>query len=88
MFATLLIKIRAIMNKIVLQSGLLVFFFSIIFFTQRGMPLERILLNSFAIFIIVTAMLSFIVLGIIKAINRNSYNKMNEYSDHLAGKEK
>ena len=73
------------MNKIVLQFGLLVFFFSIIFFTQRGMTLERILLNSFAIFIIVTSMLSVIVIGLIKAINKNSLSKLGDISEHLIG---
>jgi hypothetical protein len=76
------------MNKIILQTGLLIFFFSVIYFTQRGMPLERILLNSFVIFIILTSMLSIIVIGIIKAINRNSLNKLGDYSENLAGKTK
>lgn len=75
------------MNKIILQAGLLVFFFSVIYFTQRGMPFEKILLNSFVIFIILTTMLSVIVIGIIKAINKNSFNKLGGYSDGLAGKE-
>lgn len=76
------------MNKIILQSGLLIFFFSVIYFTQRGMSMEKILLNSFVIFIIVTSMLSIIVIGIIKAINRNSLNKLGDYSENLAGKSK
>jgi hypothetical protein len=76
------------MNKIILQTGLLIFFFSVIYFTQRGMTLEKILLNSFVIFIIVTSMLSIIVIGIIKAINRNSLNKLGDYSENLAGKTK
>ncbi len=76
------------MNKIVLQFGLLVFFFSIIYFTQRGMSIEKIVLNSFAIFILVTSMLSLIVIGLIKAINRNSLNKLGDISEHLAGTKK
>lgn len=76
------------MNKIILQAGLLVFFFSIIYFTQRGMALEKILLNSFIIFIILTSMLSIIVIGIIKAINKNSLSKLSDYSENLAGKSK
>lgn len=73
------------MNKIVLQFGLLIFFFSIIFFTQRSLPIEKVLLNSFAIFILVTTMLSLIVIGLIKAINNNSLSKLSDISDHLAG---
>jgi hypothetical protein len=73
------------MNKIVLQFGLLIFFFSVIFFTQRELPVEKVLLNSFAIFILVTTMLSLIVIGLIKAINNNSLSKLGDISDHLAG---
>ena len=73
------------MNKIVLQVGLLVFFFSVIFFTQRGLVIEKVLLNSFAIFILVTTMLSLIVIGLIKAINNNSLSKLGDISDNLAG---
>lgn len=76
------------MNKIVLQFGLLTFFFSVIFFTQRGMPVEKVLINSFAIFILLTTMLSIIVIGLIKAINRNSLNKLGDISEHLAGNKK
>ena len=73
------------MNKIVLQFGLLVFFFSVIFFTQRGLVIDKVLLNSFAIFILVTTMLSLIVIGLIKAINNNSLSKLGDISDNLAG---
>ncbi|PKL83976.1 MAG: hypothetical protein CVV24_02360 [Ignavibacteriae bacterium HGW-Ignavibacteriae-3] len=76
------------MNKIIFQTGLLVFFFSVIYFTQKGLPLEKILLNSFVVFIILTSMLSIIVIGIIKAINNNSINKLSDYSENLAGKSK
>lgn len=73
------------MNKIVLQFGLLVFFFSIIFFTQRGLPIEKVLLNSFAIFILFTTMLSLILIGLIKAINKNSIDKLEEINEQIAG---
>lgn len=73
------------MNKIVLQFGLLVFFFSIIFFTQKGLPIEKVLLNSFAIFILLTTMLSLILIGLIKAINKNSIDKLEEMSNQIAG---
>jgi len=73
------------MNKIVLQFGLLIFFFAVIFFTQRGLPIEKVLLNSFAIFILITTMLSLIVIGLVKAINNNSLNKLSGISDQLAG---
>lgn len=73
------------MNKIVLQFGLLVFFFSIIFFTQKGLPIENVLLNSIAIFILLTTMLSLLLIGLIKAINKNSIDKLEEMSEQIAG---
>ena len=76
------------MNKIVLQFGLLFFFFSIIYFTQRGMEFDKILMNSFLVFIILTTMLSIIVIGLIKAINKNSFNKLSDYPDNIAGNKK
>ena len=76
------------MNKIVLQFGLLFFFFSIIYFTQRGMEFDKILFNSFLVFIILTTMLSFIVIGLIKAINKNSFNKLSDYPDNIVGNKK
>ena len=76
------------MNKIVLQFGLLFFFFSIIYFTQRGMEFDKILLNSFLVFIILTSMLSIVVIGLIKAINKNSFNKLSDYPDNIAGNKK
>jgi hypothetical protein len=76
------------MNKIILQFGILVFLFSFIYFSQRGMGIEKTLINSFAIFILLTIMLSILVIALIKAINRNSFNKLNELSDNLAGNKK
>jgi len=52
------------------------------------MGLEKTLFNSFAIFIFLTIMLSILVIALIKAINRNSYNKLHELSDNLAGNKK
>ena len=33
-------------------------------------------------------MLSIIVIGLIKAINKNSFNKLNDYPDNIAGNKK
>jgi amino acid transporter len=73
------------MNKIILQTGLLVFFFSVIYFTQKGVAIESVLLNSFVIFIMLTVLLSLIVIGLIKSINKNSFEKINRYTNDLAG---
>lgn len=76
------------MNKIILQFGILIFFFSVIYFVQKGTELEKIILNSFAIFIFLTVMLSIITIGLIKAINKNSYDKINSYTDDITGNTK
>ncbi|MFZ5947785.1 MAG: hypothetical protein ACOYU5_07430 [Stygiobacter sp.] len=76
------------MNKIILNFGLLVFFFSIIFFTQKGLPIEKVLLNSFAIFILLTTMLSLIVIGLIKAINKNSIDRLESMTEQSVGNKK
>lgn len=76
------------MNKIILQAGLLVFFFSVIYFVQKGIAIESVLLNSFVIFIMLTVLLSIIVIGLIKSINKNSIDKINRYTNDLAGTNK
>lgn len=76
------------MNKIILNFGLLVFFFSIIFFTQKGLSIEKVLLNSFAIFILLTTMLSLIVIGLIKAINKNSLDRLESMTEQTVGNKK
>jgi hypothetical protein len=52
------------------------------------MEFDKILLNSFLVFIILTTMLSIIVIGLIKAINKNSFNKLSDYPDKIAGNKK
>ncbi|MDQ7817324.1 MAG: hypothetical protein RDU14_09915 [Melioribacteraceae bacterium] len=76
------------MNKIIFLVGLLVFFFSIIYFTQKGIGVEKVLFNSFMIFILLTVLLSLITIGLIKSINKNSFDKINSYSNDLAGNNK
>lgn len=76
------------MNKIILQFGLLVFLFSIIYFVQKGASLDKIILNSLAIFIFLTVMLSILTIGLIKAINKNSFDKINSYTEDLTGRNK
>ncbi len=85
MFESVAVKKGEWMNKIILQAGLLVFFFSVIYFTQKGVAIESVLLNSFVIFIMLTVLLSLIAIGLIKSINKNSFEKINRYSNDLAG---
>lgn len=54
------------MYKIVLQFGLLVFFFSVIYFSQREISLEKVLFYSFLTFIITMTILSGIAIGLTK----------------------
>lgn len=59
------------MNKILIQFGLLIFCFTLIFFSQRGMPLQDVVLKSFIVFVAITIVLSVVVLFVLKMINKN-----------------
>jgi len=67
------------MNKIILNVGLLIFFLSIIIFSQQGMLVEDILLKSFIIFFVATLMLTVLALSFIRAINKTSVEKQKNY---------
>lgn len=58
------------MNKILIQFGLLIFCFALIFFSQRGMPLQDVILKSFIVFVAITIVLSVVVLFLLKMINK------------------
>ncbi len=58
------------MNKVILQFGLLIFCFALIFFSQRGMPLFDVVLKSFVVFVTLTIVLGVVVLSILKMINK------------------
>jgi hypothetical protein len=67
------------MNKIILNIGLLIFFLSIIVFSQQGMLVEDVLLKSFIIFFVATLMLTVLALSFIRAINKTSIEKQKNY---------
>ena len=67
------------MNRIILNVGLLIFFVSIIIFSQQGMLVEDILLKSFIIFFVATLMLTILALSFIRAINKASMERQKNY---------
>jgi hypothetical protein len=69
------------MNKIILNIGLLIFCFSIIFFSQRQMPFAEVLIKSFIVFISSTVILSVTAIVLVKLIQKTS-NHTSENSDH------
>ena len=73
------------MNKIVLNIGLLVFFLAILFFSQRGMLIEDVLIRAFSIFIVVTIMSGIFVLVFVKSINKTTLEKGNENKEDNIG---
>lgn len=73
------------MNKIVLSFGLLVFFISLVVFSQQGMSTTDILFKSFIVFFLVTLMSSILALAFIKAINKASEEKLKKLNDNLIG---
>ncbi len=73
------------MNKIVLNFGLLVFFLSLVFFSQQGLPIEDVFLKAFLIFVSVTLILGVITILFIKAINKTALEKGKNLNDNLHG---
>ncbi|MBU2492251.1 MAG: hypothetical protein KJ571_06460 [Bacteroidetes bacterium] len=70
------------MNKIVLYFGLLVFFISIIIFSQQGLLIHDVLLRSIAVFIVVTIMLSILAIAFLKAINKATMDKEKHFDEN------
>jgi hypothetical protein len=73
------------MNKIIMNIGLLLFFLAVIFFSQRELPVQDVLLRSFAIFICGTAMLAILGIIFIRSINKTALNKSTKASENLSG---
>lgn len=74
------------MNKIVLNFGLLVFFISMIIFSQKGWMLDQILLKSFIVFVVITVMFSILALVFVKAINKTTFEKGKHSNQNIMGK--
>jgi hypothetical protein len=73
------------MNKIVFNFGLLVFFISIILFSQKDLVWTDVLLRSFVVFIVVTLMLGILAISFVKAINKTSLNRDANIKNNLIG---
>ena len=73
---------RNVMNKIVLNFGLLIFFIAVIIFSQKGMLVQDVLLRSFVIFFVVTVMFSILAITFIKAINKTSIDKQKRSNEN------
>jgi hypothetical protein len=69
------------MNKIILHFGLLVFFLSIIFFSQRGMMLQDVILKSFVIFIVLTVILNVVAIIFIRSVNKTATEKNKKFQE-------
>lgn len=69
------------MNKLVLNIGLLSFFLAIIYFSQRGLAIEDVVIRSFAVFVILTILLGILALLFLKAINKTSQKKSNSLAN-------
>lgn len=76
------------MNKIIVQIGLLVFFISIIFFGQKEMAIQDILVRSLVLFAASTIMLSLLYLVFVRSINKAAVSKRKSFSDNIGGDSK
>ncbi len=75
------------MNKIILNFGLLVFFISLIIFSQKGWMLDQVLLKSFIVFVVITVMFSILAITFVKAINKSTFEKAKHSNENLTGKD-
>jgi len=73
------------MSKIIFNFGLLIFFISIVIFTQKGMMVQDVIIKSTIIFLVVTILFSVITLTFIKAINKAFGSKQNNINQELVG---
>jgi len=74
------------MNKIIVNFGMLVFFLSIVIFSQKGLMIQDILIRSAIIFVVVTIMFSVLALAFVKAVNKTASEKQtNTIHQKLAG---
>jgi hypothetical protein len=71
------------MNKIIVQIGLLVFFISVIFFSQKEMAIQDILVRSLVLFVASTIMLSLLYLVFVRSINKMAVSKRKSFSDNI-----
>ncbi|MDP4172792.1 MAG: hypothetical protein Q8933_02380 [Bacteroidota bacterium] len=71
------------MNKIILHTGLLIFFISVIFFSQKGMALQDIIIRSLVVFVVSTIMLSILVLVVVRSINKTSLSKSKSITETI-----
>ncbi len=76
------------MNKIVLNFGLLVFFISMIIYSQKGLDIIDVFIRSFALFMVVTVMFTIISIIFIKAINDASARKARQMNEKFIGNNK
>jgi len=73
------------MNKIVFRFGLLIFFISVIIFSQSGMDLIDVLFKSFIVFFVITVMFSILAIAFVKAINKTSVERVKKVNENLIG---
>ncbi|MGE5497757.1 MAG: hypothetical protein ACM3Q2_06800 [Syntrophothermus sp.] len=60
----------------------MIFFISVIFFSQKGMALEDILIRSLVVFVVATIMLSVLALVFVKSINKTAMAKGKNVIDN------
>jgi uncharacterized membrane protein YhhN len=70
------------MNKVILQIGLLVFFLGVLFFTRMGLPLQDILFRSVILFLALTIIMSVIAIMFLKSLKKISPGMTNEFSEN------
>lgn len=71
------------MHKIILYFGLLVFCISLIFYSQKEIPIEQMVIRSLMIFAVVSIAASILALIFIRAINHALVSRNEGSNDYL-----
>ncbi len=71
------------MHKIILYFGLLVFCISLIFYSQKNIPIEQMVMRSLMIFAVVSIAASILALIFIRAINHALVSRKEGSHDYM-----
>ncbi len=66
------------MDKIIFRFGLLVFFISLVIFSQKGYSPEDVILKAFILFFAVTILIVILAILFVRAINKTSLEKASK----------
>jgi len=73
------------MNKIITNIGMIFFFLSMIYFTQRDFPIQDIIIRSLLVYIFLTFMFGIVAMFFVKSVNKAVQRKSKEMVENIIG---